>query len=145
MENTTRKRISFIAFLPAVAWLALCTIMLAIPGNDLPSVPFINIPYFDKLVHLAMFVILVALFCWPLVRSGYSFANTKSWLVSITLYALAYGIIMEFVQKYLVRNRSFDVVDILFDAAGCIAGAIAVWKIRGKKIGPDRHRGRNQN
>ena len=46
----------------------------------------------------------------------------KKGFIVIALLALAYGIGMEFVQKYFVLNRSFDVGDILADAGGCAVG-----------------------
>jgi len=36
--------------------------------------------------------------------------------------AFLYGIGMEFVQRYLVVNRSFDVGDIIADGVGALAG-----------------------
>ena len=33
-----------------------------------------------------------------------------------------YGIAMEFVQKYFVPFRSFDLGDIIADGVGCLAG-----------------------
>ena len=35
---------------------------------------------------------------------------------------LIYGIGMEFVQRYLINNRSFDEGDIVADAVGCALG-----------------------
>ena len=43
----------------------------------------------------------------------------------VLLLAIVYGTGMEFVQKYLVVNRSFDGADIVADAAGatrCLSG-----------------------
>ena len=136
------QKLRLTSFIPAFAWLVICTILLALPGKDLPSLPFLNIPYLDKFVHLAMFLVLSALLCYPLLQLNS--ATRGKWFIYLTLFALAHGVAMEFVQKHLVRNRSFDIVDIVFDAIGCIAGVLIVWSI-GKKIGPDRHRGRNQN
>ncbi len=58
---------------------------------------------------------------------------------------LTYGVVMEFVQKYFVPGRSFDLLDILCDGIGSFAGMITVLQIYVKKIGPDGNRGRNQN
>lgn len=132
-------------FVPAICWLVSTTILLTMPGNDLPDVGFLDIPYLDKVVHLGLCLVLTLLFCFPFRRSALSRQAVRSWIISIVLYGIAYGIIMEFVQKYAVRNRSFDVVDIVFDAIGCVIGGWIAWRLWGKKIGPDRNRGRNQN
>lgn len=44
--------------------------------------------------------------------------------VFISLAAVAYGIGMEYVQKYFIPNRSFDKVDIIADAIGSAGGLI---------------------
>ena len=35
---------------------------------------------------------------------------------------ILYGLLMEFVQKYFIPHRSFDLYDVLADATGCIIG-----------------------
>jgi VanZ family protein len=35
---------------------------------------------------------------------------------------IVYGIAMEIVQKYFIPFRSFDLMDILADGIGCVAG-----------------------
>ncbi|WP_207491908.1 VanZ family protein [Aridibaculum aurantiacum] len=133
----------FLYFIPGITWWLICTVLLVIPGNELPSTN-IKIPFFDKIVHLGMFALMTFLFSYPYIKVSKTAAEVKAYILAIALYALAFGIAMEFVQKYLVANRSFDEVDILFDALGCATGAWFSWVVY-KKIGPDRNRGRNQN
>jgi VanZ family protein len=66
-------------------------------------------------------------------------------LLKVVLVVIAYGIAMEFVQKYFARGRSFDVIDIFFDSVGSLVGVIVTVIYYRKKIGPDGNRGRNQN
>jgi len=136
---------SFKSFLPAVIWFIISVVLLALPGNDLPHTDFFDIPFFDKYVHFGMFLLLTVLFCYPLVTSGLDKPAIRSTFIKITVLAILYGIIMEYVQLYLVYGRSFDVVDIVFDAAGSVVGYIAITMYYHKKIGPDGNRGRNQN
>ncbi|MCW3116545.1 MAG: VanZ family protein [Chitinophagaceae bacterium] len=49
--------------------------------------------------------------------------------VLIALGSSVYGIIMEYVQKYFIPNRSFDIVDILADTIGSIAGLFFATKV----------------
>ncbi|MGI8637169.1 MAG: VanZ family protein [Segetibacter sp.] len=135
----------FISFLPAIAWFIISVVLLALPGNDLPQSDFFNIPFFDKYIHTIMFFVLTVLFCYPFIFYRKSPAVIKSWFLKITMCAVIYGITMEFVQKYLVYGRSFDVIDIVFDTIGSVAGLILVKRYFSKKIGPNRNRGRNQN
>jgi len=138
-------KIRIIPFLPAITWLITSTILLSLPGDDLPENNFFDIPYFDKYVHFGMFFILTVLFCYPFVRTTTNGSGVKSIFKEIAIAAIAFGVAMEFVQKYLVINRSFDVIDIVFDTLGSVAGLIGISWYRGKKIGPNGNRGRNQN
>jgi VanZ family protein len=135
----------FIYFIPGIIWLIISTILLTIPGSDLPKSPLFDFPFFDKLVHLVMFFLLTSLFCFPVGKVAENITAIKSRFISVALVVLAYGIVMEFVQKYFVAGRSFDVADILFDGLGSFAGMVALTAFVYKKIGPDRNRGRNQN
>ncbi|MDQ6815736.1 MAG: VanZ family protein [Bacteroidota bacterium] len=134
-----------ISFLPGIAWFITSVILLALPGNDLPHNSFFDIPFFDKYVHFTMFFMLTTLFSYPFIFSSIDWTIARAWITKITIYVILYGIAMEFVQKYLVVGRSFDLVDIVFDALGSIAGLVVTRKYYDKKIGPNRNRGRNQN
>jgi len=66
-----------------------------------------------------MFSILVILFSLPLKKIRP--AGSRVFLV-ILLAAWGYGIAMEFVQKYYIPLRSFDIADIIADGVGCLLG-----------------------
>jgi VanZ family protein len=109
----------------AGSWFLLTTLLLAMPGNALPKTS-IDIPFFDKLVHVGLFAILCFLFVRALTQP------TFYKITVITLTAIVYGTIMEYVQLYLVAYRSFDVNDIIADAAGAFAGVL-IGNFIGKK------------
>jgi hypothetical protein len=139
----------FKRLLAATAWLILVTILLCIPGSTLPKDPFLAAIQADKWVHMALFGILCFLFDRIMIKQGLSFkAQTRSFLL-ISMAGIAYGVLMEFVQKYWVVNRSFEIGDTVADALGCILAYFAArWGLHGngqKKIGPDGNRDRNQN
>ena len=77
---------------------------------------------FDKWVHIGMFSIMVALWCWGLLKLNFNSSGLKKNFILISVVWLLYGIGMEFIQKYFVINRSFDTGDIIADGAGCLAG-----------------------
>ena len=68
-----------------------------------------------------MFGLLVFLFCWGVQKKLDGQKIKKTFLI-IAFTALFYGIIMEFVQRYFIPNRSFDSGDIIADALGCFVG-----------------------
>ena len=41
---------------------------------------------------------------------------------------LCYGIMIEYIQRYFIPNRSFDVGDIIADGVGSLAGVIFSFK-----------------
>jgi VanZ family protein len=110
----------------AIAWLIICTVLLTLPGNDLPKEDWLDKIWFDKWVHIGLFAILTWLWClaFRIQRKEISYI--------IGAACLCYGIIMEFVQRYYIPNRSFDTGDIAADAIGCVAGLL-FWYYRFKK------------
>lgn len=75
-----------------------------------------------------MFGMLCILFFLPLQKSSLTTEKKKNVLLIITLSGIAYGIIMEFVQKYWVPNRSFEIWDIAADSTGCLLAWFWCWK-----------------
>lgn len=67
---------------------------------------------------------MVVLWCRAVQKMRQPSLKLKKIIVIIGIVSLLYGVGMEFVQKYLVVNRSFDLGDIMADAAGCAIGVI---------------------
>jgi hypothetical protein len=107
---------------PGILWLIISTILLTIPGNNFPKENVLDKIWFDKWVHIGMFAIMVVLWCWALKRTRKESSQLKKIFIVISILAWGYGIGMEFVQRYWVTNRSFDLGDIAADGIGCIAG-----------------------
>ena len=106
-----------VKLLPAIVWFILSFILLTLPGKSLPQIGWMSNLPIDKVIHVFLFFVLVILFFWGIVSSKPGIAN-KRVLVFTALAALLYGIVMEFVQKYWVPNRSFDEWDIVADGIG---------------------------
>ena len=109
----------FLLFIPALIWVIVIYVLLTLPESDLPQSPVFDIIYFDKWVHIGLFATLVFLFSFPLKKS---YSSQSSVYLFVVLAAIAYGIAMEFVQKFFTSDRSFDVTDMIADAAGCFIG-----------------------
>lgn len=120
-------------FLPAIGWFIFTTILLVIPGSDLPKNPFLAMIYFDKWVHIGLFGILNFFCIWGLMKRNVF--SKKSFIYS-TLICILYGIVMEFIQKIFASERSFDITDILADIAGSLLGFYAGMYILRKKNKP---------
>ena len=108
-----------LAFSPGIGWLIICTILLTLPGTSFPKEDWLDKIWFDKWVHIGLFGGMVLLWCWG-VNKVMGKERIPVLFFRIMLLTIVYGIGMEFVQKYLVVNRSFDIGDIFADAAGAI-------------------------
>ena len=74
--------------------------------------------WLDKWIHVLLFLVLVFLWCNPYNRVH----SAKRNFIIITLSGIAYGIVMEVVQHYLIPFRSFDYGDMIADALGSVGG-----------------------
>ena len=95
------------------------TILLVLPGSDLPKSSFLDEIYFDKWVHIGLFCGLTVLTAFPFTREN---TATIKLLTKISISFIIYGVLMEIVQKYFASERTFDFWDIIADMAGSFCG-----------------------
>lgn len=120
--NHTNPELRAIAFVPAIAWWALSLYLFTLPGSAFPKANWLDKVQADKWVHAFLFFVLVYLFLRPL-KSAWQQARAKHFCWLVPVLALGYGIAIEFIQRAYIPNRSFDLGDIMADAAGCLLGA----------------------
>ncbi|HVF97512.1 MAG TPA: VanZ family protein [Flavisolibacter sp.] len=121
----------------ALLWLLFITVLFFLPGSALPKANWLSKIFFDKWVHFGFFAVL--LYLWR-----YFLSEKVIDTLLLLAVALLYGLTIEAIQHFFIRNRSFDLGDVLADMAGAIAG-LWFWVRLYKKIDPCRNRGRNQN
>lgn len=109
----------FSLFIPAIIWVIITTVLLVLPGPDIPSVSFLDKIYFDKWVHAGLFGGMTFLFGYPFIKNS---TATKKLLIYIAIVCALYGVAMEYVQKYFAFERDFDYYDMVADGVGCIIG-----------------------
>jgi hypothetical protein len=112
------------SFIPAIAWFILSIILLTLPGSSFPKENWFDKIWIDKWVHIGMFAILVTLCCWAMLKKYPVGPGLRKIFIRIGLIGIAYGIGMEFVQKYFIPNRSFELGDIAADATGSVLGVV---------------------
>jgi len=125
------KKINYLPI--AIAWLIILTILLCLPGSVLPQESWLDKIYFDKWVHIGLFGGLAFLWCGVAEKRKNFLKSVQQTFVWIALVGCVYGIAMEYVQKYLIPNRSFDIYDILADTIGSISGLVVATKLLLKK------------
>ena len=104
-------------------WLIVLTVLLLLPGKDIPSIQWdIGIPI-DKVVHF--FSLFIATSCFLL--SIHWEENKHRFKIILGL--LSYAVIMEFVQSWLQASRAFEPEDILANLLGVATALIAYLSI----------------
>jgi hypothetical protein len=119
-----------------IIWSLIVGVLCCLPGSMLPSEAGFKIPNFDKIVHIGMFGGFV--FLWNLYLSSRIPDLRKLLRLFFLFYVLGniYGIGMEYVQKYWIPGRDYDLADMIADmiGAGLAYGLSNIWFVRsGKK------------
>jgi VanZ family protein len=91
-------------------------------SHTFDKVPFINIPYLDKIVHFCMYFGLMSVI---LFENRKTIKSTRQ-IFLIALIPLFYGILMEILQETLTTTRSGSVFDAIFNLAGILV-SILIW------------------
>jgi VanZ family protein len=110
------------SYLTAVAWWLLTLYLFTLPGSAFPKADWLDQWHADKLVHAMLFFVLV----WLFYQAGSQQESPSKKLALIIVAAIVYGIAIEYMQKYWIPNRSFDLGDILADATGCLLVPLAL-------------------
>lgn len=120
-----QRKIPVKNFLPGIAWFFIVAVLTLMPGSDVPQIGWMDaIPNFDKLVHAGLFGGLTFLFCLPYFRSSFSHRQKIYHFIRIALAVIIWGITVEFLQKYFVPGRDFELLDWAADSVGAL---IALW------------------
>jgi len=127
------QKISIQKFLPGIAWFFIILVVTFLPGRDIPEVGWLDKIYFDKWVHVGLFGGLTFLFCLPFYKSGFSNQKRINYLIKIAVSASIWGLTIEFIQRFYIAGRSFDLMDWAADSMGAL---IALWFCRKKFINP---------
>jgi VanZ family protein len=122
-----KQKLTIISFAAGIAWFVFITVLLMIPSK-FPEIIEFDLIGTDKLVHLTFFFLLVYLLEKPILKL--TDLPVQKWLFYISLFGIFYGIAVEYIQKYFIPNRSFDVGDIIADAVGSIAAYIVGMVLR---------------
>jgi len=118
------------AIVPALTWFVITTVLLCLPGSTFPKENWFDKVWLDKWIHIGLFSIMACLWCRVAASNE---GNRMGAFLRMGIYFFLYGIAMEFVQKFFIPNRSFDIADIAADGAGCILGVLLSIRLYIKK------------
>ena len=106
--------------MPGVAWFFIVLILMCLPGEDLPPTDWLHINFLDKWLHTLVFGFLVFLFCWPFHKSVFNGTERRYYFIKITIAVSLWGLTIEFIQKYFIPGRSFDLLEWVADSIGAL-------------------------
>lgn len=115
-----KSTLSYKNFFPAFTWFLIITIATCLPGTDLPKAGWLAQIHVDKWVHMGMFVGLTFLCSYPFFRADLSMKKKAASLLWIAVSCSLWGLAIEFIQKYFVTGRSFDLFDWAADNLGVL-------------------------
>ena len=101
-------------------WSLFILIICFLPGSKLPNPTFLSKIYFDKIIHLLVYLIL-----FILVFKGAKEIIGMPLLFS-AFYCIIYGLIIELVQHFLIIDRSGELFDVFANVVGVFIGMIFV-------------------
>ena len=118
-----------------IIWTLLIIIAMCIPGRYIPNESKFALPNFDKLVHVALFGGFVFLWCLFLTTRDLSFTRLMLGFFCFYMLSNGLGVAMEYVQKYWIPGRDYDLGDIIADmvGAGCGYGFTNLLLLPGEK------------
>ena len=114
------RKITLKKFMPGIAWFFIILILMCLPGDDLPPTDWLHINFLDKWLHMVVFGLLVFLFCWPFHKSIFTEGERKHYFIKITIAVSLWGLTIEFIQKFFIPGRSFDLFDWVADSIGAL-------------------------
>jgi VanZ family protein len=116
-------------FLPGIAWFFVVAVLVFMPGNDVPGYSWMGKYQIDKLVHMGMFGGLVFLFSLPYLHAELSLIKKRNRFIIISVIFIAWGIAVEFIQKYYAYHRGFEISDWVADIIGIVIAYILLQKL----------------
>ncbi len=113
MSNNRNPLLAIVAFI-------FSNILFFLPGSSIPTGDWLDKIWADKWVHIGIFTVLV--FLWSRALQ----ITALGGLVIILIVSLLYGFSIEIIQDKFIRNRSFDLRDIIADFIGSVIGVL-IW------------------
>ncbi len=118
--------------IPGIAWFFLVLFLICLPGNEFPKdIEWLDKIYFDKFVHIGLFGILTFLWMMPFVKSNINNKSKIQVILKIAFAVSIWGLTTEFIQKFFIPFRAFD----LWDWAADSVGVLMAWLYWRRKVG----------
>lgn len=135
LADSPGKVLRLKSFGPAIACFIIVFIIIVMPDDKLPTKQdwWIDITYFDKWIHGFMFGVMTFFFLLPIAESNLFKKIKRHYFIRIGIAAVIWGITTEYIQKFYVPSRSFDLLDWAADSLGVLVAVIYCRKFHLRK------------
>jgi VanZ family protein len=104
-----------IYFILSCIYLGIASFLFCTPGDAFPE-GLDEVLSYDKLLHALAFTLLAGSFTFSSYKQkGRNVQLFLFWSMA----ALSYGVLIEILQFYFIKNRSGDIPDLVADITGC--------------------------
>ena len=111
----------------AISWTLFIVIMCLISSANIPK---IEISGADKYVHAIIHILFTFLWFMSFLKFGIAFSKS---IFYAFLFSVAFGLLIEILQKTLTTTRQFDIFDIISNISGAVLTYIIVLICNKKK------------
>ena len=109
----------------AITWTIVLIVATLLPKEVVSQNTFFNIPHFDKVYHFCSYALLIFLWAASLIEK-----TEKIRAARIAFYgSILMGVLLEVLQWQLNVGRHFEILDIIANISGSIAGLIVFYKL----------------
>jgi VanZ family protein len=110
----------------SILYLILIVLLSLLPTSDFPDIPLFSGE--DKWIHFCMYLGLGFAASWSLDRKGKPMPPIYLLLASLFLW----GVLMEVMQRLMSNGRGMEILDMLANLAGAVAG-LMVYRYMNRK------------
>lgn len=103
----------------AILWTILIFVLCSTPGQYIPTTNWLELLSFDKFVHASIFFVLTCLWLVYFFKSN---KLSPTVIISIMLFCVSYGGLLEVMQAKIFSHRSGDWLDFIANSFGCFVG-----------------------
>ena len=113
--------------LPSLVWTAVVVILSVVPNSNVSLNDF-QFGHVDKVAHFIMYTLLCLFWSIGLKRQ-FIYPSLRRLALHVSFFGgLSIGILLEFLQEYVIETRTFEFSDLIANGIGCIFG-IFLFKI----------------
>jgi len=128
-RNFTDRKLSAAKFLPGIISFVILVVLLVLPEDSFPQdEEWLQISFADKIAHSFIFGITTFLLLLPIANSDLYKKFKRHYFIRIAVSMCIWGITTEFIQKFFIPSRSFDLLDWAADSFGILVATLYTWR-----------------